>query len=206
MFNQFEPVEAYIDAGVKLKCRNGEVVAARKYTHQSADVRQETSERCLGFKKPLCEDKSDVTPETCAWACLHYFAMVNTTVRYNINGVTKAEWVGTWSCPGEAKCIGRHQICDGIQDCDNGLDEYEELCTENFCKNGFVNYDGNSFDYQTNEYSTNRTKFRTDYIFKKYRYPHMPPNSSEEHTKCKHSTKCLRREATSTNQEDWLEC
>ena len=82
----------------------------------------------------------------------------------------------------------------------------EELCTENFCKNGFVNYDGNSFDYQTNKYSTNWTKFRTDYIFKKYRYPKMPPEASKEHAKCKHSTKCLRRESTSTNQDDWLKC
>ena len=188
-------MEAYIDRGAKIKCENGEVVAAN--SRGSTDVRQEVSDRCLGLKEPLCGDKSDVTPETCAWACLHFWAVVKSG-EFSVNGA--------WSCPGEAKCIGRHQICDGIRDCDNGLDEYEELCTENFCKNGFVNYDGNSFDHQTNKYSTNRTKFRTDYIFKEYRYPNMPLQAGEEHTKCKHSTKCLRREATGTNQDDWLAC
>ena len=81
-----------------------------------------------------------------------------------------------WPCPGEPKCIGRHQICDGVRHCSNGQDEDKNLCTEDFCKNGFVSYDANQLNYTRSSdeypstegasgYYTDLSKMRYDHIF-----------------------------------------
>ena len=150
------------------------------------NIRSEISKRCRGIKvdrdtpvfgpqplvpaQPFCADHSDVTPKTCAWACLHYSSFLGS------NWVKeKGKWVignklrgsMAWPCPGEAKCIGRHQICDGVRDCGNGQDEDKNLCTEDFCKNGFVSYDANHLNYtrKPEEYLTDLSKMRFDHIF-----------------------------------------
>ena len=150
-------------------------------TYHGMSLRRVISQRCRGLKvdkktiniyerplhplvpaQPFCTDHSDVTPKTCAWACLHFSSIIeNTTV-----------WGGSmaWPCPGEAKCIGNHQICDGVRDCSNGQDEDKNLCTEDFCKNGFVSYDANQLNYtkspeEPEEYETDLSKMRYDHIF-----------------------------------------
>ena len=40
---------------------------------------------------------------------------------------------GFWKCPGEKKCVKLSKLCDGENDCLDGLDEVSELCTEQFC-------------------------------------------------------------------------
>ena len=97
--------------------------------YNGLNLRGAISHRCRQLEEPFCLDKSDVTAKTCAWACLHF----ESTYRYARSQNSK-----TWPCPGEAKCISRDQICDGIRDCSNGQDEEIGLCTEDFCKNGFA--------------------------------------------------------------------
>ena len=138
-------------------------------------LRWEISQRCRQKEEPYCADKSDITPETCAWACLHFGSYVEGTTS------------NAWPCPGEAKCIARNQICDGIRDCGNGQDENENLCTEEFCRNGFVSYDNNKLNWTSDSddtiffwYLTDPTEMAYDYIFLSYRYPNLPPNHKDE--------------------------
>ena len=106
--------------------------------------------QCRFSEKPFCPGNF-LNPKTCAWGCLHYDTGIN---------------IQTWACPDEAKCIKTSQICDGTPDCSYGQDEDEMLCTEDFCKNGFVTYDNNQFNYTTNSYNTDPTKIIQYYIFK----------------------------------------
>ena len=215
MFQQFTPVEAeLVNERGHIKCDSGEIIELDKYTN--ADARFDIIERCRNLKAPFCSDKSDVTPKTCSWACLHYTSIMKGT-----------RGKKPWPCPGEAKCIGRHQICDGIPDCKNGQDEYVELCTDDFCTNGFVSYDGNQFNYSTQKYDYDTTDIGTDYIFREYRYPNMKSKNMEDYKnryttsngkvinaslqnlampKCRHSTKCLRRNSYDNDWQDWIEC
>ena len=79
----------------------------------------------------------------------------------------------SWPCPGEAKCIGRNQICDGVSDCSNGQDEDENLCTRDFCNNGFVSYDSNQINISSKPYRwfTDLGEMTQDYLFTPYRTP-----------------------------------
>ena len=200
-------------------------------------LRGKISRRCRGLMqgkgvdrrnmqkgKPFCTDHSDVTAKTCAWACLHFTS--------TIEGMAD----NAWPCPGEAKCIARHQICDGISHCGNGQDEDKNLCTEDFCKNGYVYYDSNHINYTTADddhgyyrYLTDPAELTYDYIFLEYRYPNYPPNQMThyrnkygkswtgkviypklqnlEMPKCKNSTKCLRRDSLDDDADvQWIEC
>ena len=165
-------------------------------------MKSDITRQCREIEKPYCSGKNFLTPKTCAWACLHYNGGVNNHA---------------WACPGEAKCIKTNQICDGIPDCSYGQDEDELLCTEDFCKNGFVTYDNNEFNYTTKSYNTDPTKIIQYHIFSDYRYPYFPENHMDDYRKiyatdtdgkvniaslqnlempkCKKSTKCLRRES-----------
>ena len=175
-------------------------------------LRSQTSKRCRQQKKPLCSDNSDVTDKTCAWACLHYTSKMD-------HGYQE----GTWSCPGEAKCIGRRQICDGVSDCGNGQDEDKNLCTRDFCNNGFVSYDSNRINLDINpdhQWYTDLKEMKQDYLFDYYRIPDYPSNQIDyyrthetdlyrekmeemiqklEMGKCENSTKC-RRETWNPNE------
>ena len=185
-------------------------------------LRNKISQRCRQKEEPYCPDKSDVTAETCAWACLHFTSTVE-------GSASRA-----WPCPGQAKCIARHQICDGIPDCDKGQDEDINLCTEDFCKNGFVSYDRNHINYTSShdelhhyKYLTDVTEMGHDYIFLDYRYPNFPSNHMNEYRnkyamaggkvitsslqnlempKCKNSTKCLRRNSYDEDSKVWIDC
>ena len=149
----------------------------------AAFLRGEISKRCRGLKvdwdtpvisgpqplvpaQPFCADHSDVTPKTCAWACLHFSSFIGSKW---LNGSYTNTLRGSmaWPCPGEAKCIERNQLCDGVQHCSNGQDEDKNLCTEDFCKNGFVSYDGNHLNYTKSpeEYETDLSNMRFDHIF-----------------------------------------
>ena len=172
-------------------------------------LRGHTSQRCRQEKKPLCTDNSDVTAKTCAWACLHFSS----------RHINHGYQVMSWPCPGEAKCIGSNQICDGVFDCGNGQDEDKNLCTKDFCNNGFVSYDSNQINMSSEPYGwrTNLKEMAQDYLFHYYRTPNYPSNQLEyyrnhetnllpyelqnmeeeiqklEMAKCKNSTKCRRQ-------------
>ena len=120
----------------------------------------------------------------------------------------------SWPCPGEEKCIGRNQICDGVSDCGNGQDEDENLCTRDFCNNGFVSYDSNQINISSKPYRwfTDLGEITQDYLFtpnrtpisiKYYRNQETDFNQNElqkmdkelqklELVKCKNSTTCRR--------------
>ena len=40
---------------------------------------------------------------------------------------------GQWKCPGETRCLKASRVCDGKIDCQDGGDENNNLCTNNFC-------------------------------------------------------------------------
>ena len=40
---------------------------------------------------------------------------------------------GQWKCPGETRCLKASRVCDGKQDCQDGGDENNNLCTNDFC-------------------------------------------------------------------------
>ena len=124
----------------------------------------------------------------------------------------------SWPCPGEAKCIGRDQICDGVSDCGKGQDEEKNLCTRDFCNNGFVSYDSNTYNRSSNPYKwlTDLKEMKQDYLFDSLRTPDYPSNQIDyyrnhesdlrssdlremeemiqnlEMGKCENSTKCRR--------------
>ena len=213
-----------------IRCQNGDVVRAKdqsrtikgRYLGDEHGLRQEISRSCRKMQEPFCPDKSDVTPETCAWACLSSICV----------GVKKYSCETSWSCPGEARCIARTQVCDGVRDCANGQDEDENLCTEDFCKNGFVSQDNNKLNFTTWNYETDATQLRKSYLFLEYRYPHATSNNIEYYRdwytaydsnknsdvtiianlqnwatpKCNHSTKCLRRSSLDDDSDHWIEC
>ena len=206
-----------------IHCSNGEVVRSEdnsnkirgRYVPNELKLRGEIASQCRGKHEPFCSDKSDLTPETCAWACLSPSSSscvaVNQTylMKHRLHKCTDS-----WACPGEPKCIARDQICDGRKDCDNGQDEDVNLCTEDFCRNGFVTVDHNRVNYSTWRYPTDDTQMWKDYIFLDYRYPNVPhgiikPTNNiarlQNHLtpKCNHSTKCLRRNEWS---KQWIEC
>ena len=111
--------------------------------------RTELNRRCMTDGRPSCADHSDITPKTCAWACLHMYSF------FYSGGLT-------WPCPGEAKCISRNQICDGTRDCDNGQDEDKRMCTEEFCKNGLLFYDSNELNYSSSTIPIGNFRDTTD--------------------------------------------
>ena len=39
-----------------------------------------------------------------------------------------------WKCINQTKCLPYELVCDGIEDCPNGSDESDEVCTVEFCK------------------------------------------------------------------------
>ena len=216
LFRQFKVVNfEKVNHDPTIHCSNGEVVRSEdnsnmiygRYVSHEYSLRSQIARQCRGYDKPFCADKSDLTPETCAWACLssHHCVIVSE------NSCTES-----WACPGESKCIERTQICDGRKDCDNGQDEDINLCTEDFCRNGFVAVDGNKVNYTTWGYPTDNTKIRKDYIFLDYRYPNAPhepigstiiANIQNAMTpKCNHSTKCLRRNSYDEDAKQWIEC
>ena len=171
---------------------------------ESMLLRVQTSQRCRQEEKPLCTDNSDVTAKTCAWACLHFSSRI----------IRGGNDVMSWPCPGEAKCIGRHQICDGVSDCGNGQDEDKNLCTKEFCNNGFVSYDSNQINMDSKPYrwGTELGKMTQDHLFTPFRTPSYIDYYRNQETdfnqkklqnmefelqklelvKCKNSTKCRR--------------
>ena len=180
-----------------LRCRNGEIVRAKdygmirgRYITTNGTLRKEINRSCRLMQEPFCSDKSDVTPETCSWAC-------------------SISWPDSWPCPGEARCIARGQICDGFKDCGSGQDEDINLCSEDFCRNGYVP--------EERMFERGMSK---NYIFSWYRYPNVPPNSIGDLVKhrnmayvqnymtpkCNHSTKCIRRNHYGSDSERWIEC
>ena len=209
----------FVDGTAKIQCENGELASLQSARYNGRYLRGDISRRCRQLEEPFCLDKSDVTAKTCAWACLHF----ESTYRY-----ARSENSNAWPCPGEAKCISRDQICDGIRDCSNGQDEEIALCTEDFCKNGFVSYDQNHLNYTTYKYPTDFEKMGQDNIFLDYRYPDFPANHMDEYRarfatdgegkiytallqnlempKCKNSTKCLRRSIYDDDWDKWIDC
>ena len=204
-----------------IHCSNGEVVrsdgnshniSGRYVPHEYA-LRGEIASQCRGNHEPFCPDKSDLTPETCAWACLG--PGPGSCVAVNQTSCTFS-----WACPGEPKCIARDQICDGKKDCDNGQDEDINLCTEDFCRNGFVSVDDNRINFTATyntKYEYDTTKLWKDYIFLDYRYPNAPHGiikptnniaklQNQLNPKCNHSTKCLRRSEYDDDSNQWIEC
>ena len=197
-----------------IHCSNGDVVRSEdsssvirgNYGRDEYTLRRQIARQCRGYDEPFCPDKSDITPETCAWACLSRTCVI----------VSKYSCTESWACPGEPKCIERTQICDGKKDCTNGQDEYINLCTEDFYRNCFVAVDDNKVNYTTWRYSTDNTKMSKDYIFLDYRYPNAPhepigstiiANIQNAMTpKCNHSTKCLRRNSYDEDAKQWIEC
>ena len=224
LFEQFEAVEInYVNGSSVIQCQNGDMAMVGNGRYHGMSLRQKISRRCRQKEEPFCTDHSDVTVRTCAWACLHFNAVIENTASM------------AWPCPGEAKCIGRNQICDGVSDCSNGQDEDKNLCTEDFCKNGFVSYDSNHINYTSSDddigtyrYYTDLAEMTYDYIFLDYRYPNYPPNQMDyyrsyfaeggsgkviipnlqniEMPKCKNSTKCLRRSVVDDDSDKWIEC
>ena len=198
-----------------IHCSNGEVVRSEdnsnkihgRYVANEFSLRKQIASQCRGNHEPFCSDKSDQTPETCAWACLSRSGCV---------AVNQTACTESWACPGEPKCIARNQICDGNKDCENGQDEDINLCTEDFCRNGFVTIDDNTVNYTTWRFPTDNTKIWKDYIFLNHRYPNAPheavdptniPRFQNHMTpKCNHSTKCLRRNSYDEDAKQWIEC
>ena len=206
-----------------IRCRNGEIVRAKNFRGRYIDseyfMRQEILRSCRQIHEPFCSDKSDVTPETCSWACSHS-GMLPLADK---DGQRSEK---SWPCPGEARCIARSKICDGVRDCGNGQDEDSNLCTEEFCRNGYVSTDSNKLDFKTWTYGKNVSKLSKSYIFLDYRYANVHPKNIHDHLlgvyhasklifesdrqnymtpKCNHSTKCLRRDRYE-NSENWIEC
>ena len=196
-----------------IHCSNGDVVRSEdnssvihgRYVNDERRLRRQIARQCRGYEEAFCGDKSDLTPETCAWACLSRTGVIVNTISTE-----------SWACPGEPKCIERNLICDGKKDCDNGQDEDINLCTEDFCRNGFVAVEDNGFDYMIWGYPTPNTKMTKDYIFLDYRYPNAPhavvdstsiPKLQNHMTpKCNHSTKCLRRNSNDEDSKHWIKC
>ena len=139
LFSQFKAIELdYINGSSFIQCQNGEMAKVGDGKHHGVNLRSKTARRCIEDGQPYCADRSDLTPKTCSWACLHL-----------IDGFYHGDY--SWSCPGEAQCISRDHICDGKRDCSNGQDEDEKLCTEDFCKNGLLSYDFNETNYTSSE-------------------------------------------------------
>ena len=200
-----------------IHCSNGEVVRSEdnshdirgRHVHNEYWLRNEIAYQCRGYHEPFCADKSDLTPETCAWACLSHQCVI-------VGEYPDSECTESWACPGESKCIDRNKICDGKKDCDNGQDEDINLCTEDFCRNGYVPVDGNKVNFSTWGYPTDNTKMWKDYIFLYYRIPNAPHEvmdstiiadlQNQMNPKCNHSTKCLRRNSYDEDGKQWIEC
>ena len=165
--------ESYIVNQTHFKCKNGEVVEL--YVEPRYKIRA----LCTGSPdapdvlRSICSDNSEITIETCAWAC-------------NYNEILPTDW----ACPGEPKCIGRDQICDGNTDCANGQDEDTELCTESFCRDGFISVETFHSDERDNIYDYDLLptprEYRNRTISKHYLF-------SANTYKCVNSTKCNRR-------------
>ena len=218
-----------------IRCRNGELVPAAKFgvgkpypfnyhgrfVNSEYQLREDIAHRCIYKPEPVCSDKSDITPQTCAWGCLSKKCITSARAEGD-----KLKWddpcIDAWPCPGEAKCIDRKNICDGVRDCGNGQDEDINLCTEDFCRNGFVSIDDNQVNYipgtGLGNYSTDVRRLKKDYLFSNYRYPDAPHQTIgdtyniaklQNHLspKCNHSTKCLRRKTYGEpNLNTWIEC
>ena len=212
-----------------IRCQNGEIVRSeyqssfinQRLVSDEQRLRREITKSCRQIEEPFCSDKSDVTPETCAWACL------SSSLRSSCVSVGRNPCEYSWACPGEARCISREKICDGVKDCGNGQDEDKKLCTEDFCKNGFVSLDNNSLNFTTWSYTTDTTQLWEKGIFSDYRYPHAPSKNIEDYRyeyttydgktiisslqnwmtpKCNHSTKCLRRNSWDEDSDHWIKC
>ena len=207
-----------------VQCQNGEMAKVGDHWSDAFMFREShAKDRCTHKSEPLCPDHSDVTAKTCAWACQHYSSRDSDNNEY------------LWPCAGEAKCIGSNQICDGVPDCGNGQDEDESLCTEDFCRNGYVFYDFNGVNFSSKHDNKGYYKHYTDvskiekiYLFKDYRYPYYPSDQIDlyrqnyaldsngtfsmaifqnmEMPKCKKSTKCLRRSMVDDDSWKRIEC
>ena len=218
-----------------IRCQNGELIPASKFgvrkpwpfsysgksVNSEYQLREDIAHRCIYDPEPVCSDKSDITPETCAWGCLGKYCVTSERAEGD-ELILRDPCVDAWPCPGEAKCIDRKNICDGVRDCGNGQDEDINLCTEEFCRNGFVSIDDNEVNYipgtGLGHYSTDTTKLKKVYIFSKYRYPDAPHEifgdpgniaNLQNHLspKCNHSTKCLRRKTYGEpDLKAWIEC
>ena len=198
-------------------CDNGEKVRVENYGYEGMFLKSDLTWQCRLTEKPYCSGNF-LTPKICAWACLH---LGKFGLNFGLN-------IHSWACPGEAKCIKTSQICDGIPDCSHGQDEDEMLCTEDFCKNGFITYDNNEFNYTTKSYNTDPSKIIQYYIFSDYRYPYFPEIHMDgyrkiyatdgdgkvniaslqnlEMPKCRNSTKCLRRNRDDEDADKLIEC
>jgi len=238
LFPQFQPIIVHFDNGsTKIQCQNGEMSEIANLLGGAGGFSDETkmkalrattaSLRCTQKEVALCSDHSDVTAETCAWACLHYSS------QHYVNEIDKNDFL--WPCPGEAKCIESRQICDGVKNCGKGQDEDENLCTEEFCRNGYVLMDTSEHNwtreddvYGFNRYQPALAEIKYYYLFDSYRHPNYPPNQMDyyrenwavddngnfsmarlqnmEMPKCKNSTKCLRRSVLDDDSGKWIEC
>ena len=138
-----------------------------------------------------CADGSEASSESCAWACTGQLSK-------------------SWACPGEAKCINTKKICDGIPDCENAHDENPELCTEDFCRDGFIERHGDRIQYELRDVSMKVLK--RIYLFRSYHTNQAKDNVPEEiknekgvemfnwgidpennlKWKCPNSTRCIR--------------
>ena len=217
-----------------IQCQNGEMPNIADRPGGAGDfsdtiaLRAITAKtRCTQKEEPLCSDHSDVTAETCAWACLHYSS------NHYVKEIERNDFL--WPCPGEPKCIESRQICDGVPDCGNGQDEDENLCTEEFCRNGYVLMDTNQLNWTSKHDNYGYYRFHTDvaeikyyYLFDIYRPRYYPANQMDyyqenfavddngnfsmarlqnmEMPKCKNSTKCLRRNVLDDDSGKRIEC
>ena len=96
----------------EIHCSNGEVVRGkdgisirRRWVAYEEGLRSQIARQCRGLYEPFCSDKSDLTPETCAWACLSRDGWA----RYE-NELNKTVVAKLWACPGEPKCIAAAYI------------------------------------------------------------------------------------------------
>ena len=189
-------------------CKNGNTVNYKYFAEADAyigsrykgdDLRRRIENICRnpngmdawGSTISKCADGSEASPNSCAWACT-------------------ARWSNSWACPGEAKCIDTKKICDGIHDCEFGHDENPDLCTDDFCRDGFMERHGDMIQYEINKVSMKVLK--RIYLFRHYHTNEAKEKVPEEikneegvemfdwskdpennlKWKCPNSTRCIR--------------